>query len=61
MPSRYYWSTHARAVFAIQPGPVDITWKKSVPAQTKPADFDTSPGKYVVEGGNYYTLYSART
>ena len=56
----YYWSAPAGSVFAIQPGPVDITWKKSVPAQTRPADFDTSPGKYVNEGGNYYTLYPVR-
>ncbi len=25
----YYWSPHARAVFAVQPGPISITWRRS--------------------------------
>ncbi len=27
----YYWSRHARKVFAIQAGPIDIIWRKAVP------------------------------
>lgn len=27
----YYYSPHRRAVFAIQPGPVDIVWRKATP------------------------------
>ena len=30
--ARYYWSLHAQRVFATQPGPVQITWRKSVPS-----------------------------
>lgn len=58
--SGYYWSPHARRVFAIQPGPIDITWKKSRPSLTKPADFDANPGNYSLEDGNYFTLYKQR-
>jgi hypothetical protein len=47
----YYWSPHARAVFAIQPGPVLVTWKKRAPSASPPA------GKYSFEAGNYYALY----
>lgn len=27
----YYWSPHANQVYAVQPGPVFVTWQKSVP------------------------------
>lgn len=27
----YYWSPHARSVFATQPGPVSVTWRKQNP------------------------------
>ena len=56
----FYWSPHARTAYAIQPGPVDVVWRKATPVTTPPADYATNPGGYWVEGGNYYTLYRAR-
>ena len=56
----YYWSPHANSVFAIQPGPIEVTWKKAVPLTAEPADFATNPNKYSHEGGNYFILYPVR-
>lgn len=56
----YYWSPHARAVYAIQPGPVDIVWKKSVPSSEPPPDLAGNPGRYSFEAGSYYTLFATR-
>ncbi len=60
----YYWSKHARAVFAIQPGPVDITWRKAVPGiftgADRPADYGTNAASYYVDGANYYKLHPVR-
>ncbi|MFT4588097.1 MAG: hypothetical protein ACI9VS_001517 [Candidatus Binatia bacterium] len=52
----YYWSPHARRVFANQAGPVAVIWKKAVPAVTEPADFGTNPENYSLVAGNYFTL-----
>jgi len=54
----YYWSDHAKTVFAIQPGPISITWKRNNPTTAKPADYDSNPSKYSLEGGNYYRLFT---
>ncbi len=56
----FYWSPHARIAYAIQPGPVDVVWRKAEPSTVPPADFATNPGRYWVDSGNYYTLYRAR-
>lgn len=60
----YYWSRHAKAVFAIQPGPVDITWKKVIPSvhlgADRPADFAANPSSYFVDGPNYFKLLKVR-
>ncbi|MGA4577227.1 hypothetical protein [Limisphaera sp. VF-2] len=56
----YYWSPHARTAYAIQPGPVDVVWRKAQPQSSKPADYDANPSRYWVDAGNYYTLYRAR-
>jgi hypothetical protein len=56
----YYWSPHAREVFAIQAGQIFVTWKKATPSLTEPADYDTNPEKYLLESGLYYTLYQVR-
>ena len=32
----YYYSPHARAVFAIQPGPIEVAWLKSAPHNENP-------------------------
>lgn len=52
----YYWSPNARVVFAVQPGPVLITWKKAQPTLTPPAD----PENYSLESGAYYRLNPVR-
>lgn len=48
----YYWSVNSRKVYAIQPGPVSITWVK--------ADYTTTPpsGPYFTNAGNYFQLYT---
>lgn len=56
----YYWSPHARKVFAIQAGPLEITWKKAIPTRIKPPDYDERPQNYSLEGGNYFSLFRAR-
>jgi hypothetical protein len=52
--SGYYWSKNALAVFANQPGPVSITWRKAAP---EPSDHlaDTN---YVAANGRYYRLHT---
>ncbi|MCX7867398.1 MAG: hypothetical protein N2438_09770, partial [Limisphaera sp.] len=57
---QYYWSPHARTAYAIQPGPVEVVWRKAQPQSSKPPDYDDNPSRYWVEAGNYYTLYRAR-
>ncbi|MEI6341389.1 MAG: LamG domain-containing protein [Verrucomicrobiota bacterium] len=42
----YYWSPHARKVYAIQPGPITVTWRKA--AAYTAANF---PASYVNPGG----------
>lgn len=58
--SGYYWSPHARRVYAIQAGPVTVTWKVAIPSRDKPAGYDTNPNNYAVETGNYYRLHRVR-
>jgi len=58
--SGYYWSPHARRVYAIQAGPLSIIWKRATGSSTQPPDFATDPTQYVVESGTYYRLYTAR-
>ena len=52
----YYWSPHARKVFAVKSGPVTVTWKKSQPSSDEPVDVDG----FSLEGGNYYSLFESR-
>ena len=54
----YYWSPHARQVFAVQSGPIRISWRKAKPSSTKPADFDDDPSRYFLDGGSYYSILS---
>ncbi|RME94692.1 MAG: hypothetical protein D6766_05145, partial [Verrucomicrobia bacterium] len=54
----YYWSPHARQVFAVQPGPLNITWVKRQYTTSKPADYDAHPERYHRDdAGNYFRLY----
>ena len=57
---RFYWSPHARAVFASQAGPISITWRRTDPLQPAPADgaagAAANPPRYALEGGLYFQL-----
>ena len=60
----YYWSPNADCVFAVQPGPIFVTWKKTEPytAATKPTDYENpgGPPSYWTNGASIYLLYTAR-
>ena len=55
----YYYSPHADTVFAVQAGPIQITWRKLYPESAEPADSDVA-GKWLEDGGNFYRLYTKR-
>ena len=58
----YYWSEHARAVFAIQPGPVNIVWRRAMPevfATGTPAGYVPNVTHYR-DGANFYPLSLVR-
>lgn len=53
----YYYSPHARKVFAIQAGDVRITWRRNEALAGPPADFAGNENvKYAFIGGAYYEL-----
>ena len=54
--SGYYWSPHARLVYAVQPGPITITWRKATPISAIPTNEPAS--NYYLDGGNYYRLFT---
>lgn len=59
----YYWSRHARLVYAIQPGPLAITWRKAVPytAGNTPAYTNPNgPVSFETNGANIFLLYTDR-
>lgn len=62
--SAYYWSPNARKVFAVQAGPVFITWKKAEPytVATKPTDYENpgGPPSFETNGASIYLLYTMR-
>ena len=51
----YYWSAHANQVYAVQPGRVDITWRRSGPEATAPTSNLTL---YTNVGGAYFRLFA---
>lgn len=55
----YYYSPHARSVFAIQPGPVEIIWRKATPYEGTPNDSGDATMWYQ-SGGNFFRLYKKR-
>ena len=62
LDSGFYWSPHARKVFAIQSGPIRITWRKSAPytAATVPTSY-VNPGgpvSFETNGTSIYLLYT---
>jgi len=60
--SGYYWSPHARLVYAIQPGPIFVTWRKTVPytVATRPNDYvnPNGPTSFQTNGANIFLLYT---
>ena len=60
----FYWSPNARQVFAIEPGPIFITWKKAQPytEATVPPDYSNpgGPPNYYTNGASIYLLYTQR-
>ncbi|MDZ8119881.1 hypothetical protein P9H32_14725 [Pontiella sp. NLcol2] len=57
----YYWSPHSGEVYTVQPGPMNITWRKRVPfAQgAEPAYVNELGSKsFVTNGANVYLLYT---
>ncbi len=55
----YYWSPNAGKVYAVQSGPVTVTWKKAASTTTAPPDYATNTANYFVDGGNYFRIYKA--
>ena len=60
--SGYYYSPHARKVFAIQAGPLQVTWRKMVPYQaaTVPTSYVNRFGtqSFETNGSSIYLLYT---
>ncbi|MBI5801000.1 MAG: hypothetical protein HZA92_09800 [Verrucomicrobia bacterium] len=53
----YYYSPHAKKVFATQPGDVSLTWRRSEALAGQPADFAGNENvRYAFIGGLYYQL-----
>ncbi|MBI2950338.1 MAG: hypothetical protein HYY23_22130, partial [Verrucomicrobia bacterium] len=50
----YYWSPHAGQVYAIQPGRIDLTWRRAAAEQTAPAN----TASYALIGGNYFLKFA---
>jgi len=60
--SGYYWSRHGRLVYAIQPGPMQITWIKSLAYTTNnlPVGYANPAGgaSFRTNGANVFLLYT---
>jgi hypothetical protein len=57
----YYWSPHARKVYAIQAGPISITWRKAQPYQAgQLPDYVNLKGSvsYQTNGANIFLLFT---
>ncbi len=58
----YYWSPHARSVYAIQAGPVRITWRRAQPFTMAgvPQGYENPGGgpSFVTNGPNVHLLYT---
>lgn len=57
----YYWSPHARLIYAIQPGPMQITWAKAEPFNTGNLPAYSNPGggaSFRTNGANIFLLYT---
>ena len=60
----YYWSPNAKQVFAMQSGPITVTWVKAAPytAATLPNYTNANNGaeSFLTNGGSIYELYTSR-
>jgi hypothetical protein len=59
----YYWSPHARQVYAVQTGPVLVTWIKSQPyTLTTVPNYVNTAGttSFMTNGANVFLLYTQR-
>lgn len=64
LEASYYWSPHAGRVYATQPGPIFITWKKTVPFPVgqEPSEYVNDIGaplgvsSFVTDGANVFLL-----
>ena len=59
----YYWSPHARQIYAIQPGPLSITWRKATAYNANnppPAGYSNPNGtaSFQTNGANIFLLYT---
>ena len=60
---QYYWSPNAGMVFAVQAGPILVTWRKAAPAAVgEPPAYTNLNGtaSFQTNGGNLFLLYTAR-
>lgn len=58
----YYWSPNARQVFAVQAGPLSVTWRKAeaYTAATIPSYHNPGGTDFQTNGLSIYLLYTAR-
>ena len=60
--SGYYWSPHARLVYATETGPMQITWIKAAPytAANMPVGYKNFKGtaSFITNGANIFLLYT---
>ncbi len=53
----YYWSRHARAVFANRPGPIEIAWRRTAAILgAEPEDYENDRDHAVIDGRVYPLL-----
>ncbi|MEW6305985.1 MAG: hypothetical protein AB1705_21120, partial [Verrucomicrobiota bacterium] len=55
----YYWSPHAQQVFAINPGPLAVVWRKAIPS-TPSGSMPPNAATTLVNGVTY-TIYTNRS
>ena len=53
----YYWSVHARRVFAINPGPLPVVWRKALPSTPVGSPQNVAT---VTIAGSTYTVFTNR-
>ena len=59
----YYWSPNAHQAFAIQAGPISVTWQRANPTTTLSYVNRNGPAggpNFVTNGGSLYPLYTVR-